>query len=88
MACFFETMRDDEMTVISRLSANQLERAAASPRARYLVMEEKTENSPAGDWGRDWEVEMNCLFWAPAARLRHSRAEARAICSGFFIPGI
>ena len=41
-ACFLEQLRDDEIMVTSRLSANQEESEAASPAAIYLVMEEKT----------------------------------------------
>ena len=38
-ACFLEQLRDVDRTVTSRLSANQLEREAASPAIRYLVIE-------------------------------------------------
>ena len=47
-ACFLEQLREEEMMVTSRLSANQEEREAASPAARYFVMEEKTEKPSSG----------------------------------------
>ncbi len=52
LACFLEQFREEEMTVTSKLSANQLERDAASPAARYFVMEENTEYSPEVFCGR------------------------------------
>ena len=75
-ACFLEQLRDDEMTVRSRLSANQLEREAASPAARYLVMDEKTENSSDGGVRRALVV-IICPFCAKAtAETQSAKAAA------------
>ena len=43
-----------EMIVTSRLSANQLDRDAASPAVRYLVIELNTAKSPSGDGANDF----------------------------------
>lgn len=80
-----EQLRVDEITVTSRLSANQLEREAASPAARYLVMEVKTENSPSADWGTMVRTGVTGV-WAAAERLQQTAASATRICRGFLIP--
>lgn len=49
LAWALEQLREEDRTLMSRLSANQLERDATSPAARYFVMEVNTENSPSGE---------------------------------------
>lgn len=58
-ACFLEQLREEEMMVTSKLSANQVESDAASPAARYFVMEEKTEKPSSGVCWRLFVLLMN-----------------------------
>ena len=84
-ACLREQFRLEEMIVMSRLSANQADSEAASPAARYLAIEEKTENSPSGDWRTP--PALTSVMPCPNAESERKRANAaERIWIRFFIP--
>ena len=78
-----EQFLGDDMIVTSRLSANQLDRDAASPAARYLVMELNTAKSPSGDWAKVLTAGVFAT-WAMAGT-ESSSAASHIICFIFFI---
>ena len=75
-----------DMIVTSRLSANQADKEAASPAARYLAKEEKTENSPSGDWRTEDRTLVRLLLCPRVTQHNSSAATVRRIWIRFFIP--
>lgn len=85
-ACALEQLREEDRTVMSRLSSNQLERDATSPAARYLVMDVNTENSPLPDGFNAFTGVTGT--WALAGMAASRINPVTIMCRCFFIPGL